>query len=97
MEFTFTSDQNVKEIEKIYYNFEKLCDDYVELPETEKAKKEFWEYLYIHNLIGNAGSSHKLPLDELINEISAANEKQGFIYGFSYAVKLMKEGVVRNE
>ena len=89
--------ENFKEIEKIYYNFENLCDDHKDLPETKEASKALWEYLYIHNLIDNAGSSHKLPLDELINKISTANEKQGFIYGFSYAVKLMKGEVVRYE
>lgn len=78
-----------KVIEALYYQLENLCDDCTESPETKEASKKFWEYLYVHNLIGNAVSVHRIPLDDLITEIGVSYEKQGFIYGFRCAVKLM--------
>ena len=37
--------KNIKEIEKIYFNFEKLADDYRDLPETLAAHRKTMEFL----------------------------------------------------
>lgn len=76
----------MSEIEKIYYNFEKLNDDFVDLPETKQASNEVGE------IIENMVPSGKLELQDAITGLCALNEKQGFIYGFQYAVALLTCG-----
>jgi hypothetical protein len=73
----------MSEIEKIYYNMDKLSDDFTELPETEKASEQ------LYNLLGK---DFVLKHEDVITDLTSANEKQGFIYGFRYAVGLLMDG-----
>lgn len=38
--------------EKIYYNFERLNENCVDLPETKEAHKNLWDYLKQENYLG---------------------------------------------
>lgn len=80
-----------KEIEKLYYQFEHLEDNYVDFDETIERRTELENYL--------EEQKGKSITDELIRDIEpfyaslcAEYEKQGFIYGFEYAVKLFVTG-----
>lgn len=73
----------MSEIEKIYYNMDKLSDGFTELPETEKASERLYDLL---------GKEFILEHEDIITSLTSANEKQGFIYGFQYAIRLLMEG-----
>lgn len=73
----------MSEIEKIYYNMEKLSEDWGDMPETEKAYEAMEAALGEKNLI---------KYEDEICDYGAANEKQGFIKGFQYAVSLLTCG-----
>lgn len=75
-----------KEIEKIYYNLHILMDDYQDLPETKESDDKFGEYIREH--IG-VGKRMEMEIDDLLGECKAKYEKQGFIYGFEYVVRLL--------
>lgn len=77
---------NTKALDTVFNNFEHLHDDYVELPETKEAGKEMWKLL----------EDKGLSIMEIENTINCAlleNERQGFIYGFRYAVELLIGGI----
>lgn len=81
---------NLKVVEKLYYAFEHVCDDYKDFPETKEANENFMNYIKQHNIVGNAGTDQRLfDLDDLVTAIASVNEKQGFYYGFNYAVSLL--------
>ena len=79
----------MSEVEKIYYNMDKLTDNFVDLPESEEARKKF-----------DADFEKMIPEDkrmafsDLMTNATSAYEKQGFIYGFNYAVALLTSGKV---
>ena len=54
--------KNIKEIEKIYFNFEKLADDYRDLPETLAAHRKTMEFLTAHKM----PEKIKLEVDDLL-------------------------------
>lgn len=78
-------------IEKLYYNIERLEENYVDFDfkreQSKRATKAIKHLAMIH---------HGVDIDEVVmdvldkvNDSEAACERQGFIYGFSYAMKLM--------
>lgn len=70
-------------LEKIYYNMEKLSDDWTDTPEiraaSDKLEKALGEELYI-------------KYEDEISDCESANHKEGFIKGFQYAVSLLTSG-----
>lgn len=70
----------MSEIEKIYYNFNALCDDVAELEDTVEARRKLQEKM---------GREMFLKYDDEISDCCMYTEKQGFIWGFQYAMKLM--------
>lgn len=79
--------KNIKEIDKIYFNLEKLMDDYSDLPEVLEAHREVMEFLTAHKM----PKKIELEVDELLCGIVQQSERQGFYYGFRYAVRLLME------
>lgn len=77
-----------KAIETLYENFEVMNDDYKDLPETSEASDRFWEYMKQNFSI----EGKLVDIDSCMTEVAVQNEKQGFIYGFQYAVMLMAGG-----
>ena len=77
--------KNFKEIEKIYNNFDNLVDDYRDFPETLAAYHEAMEFLTAHKM----PEKIKLDVSGHLDEIHYKSERQGFLYGFQYAVRLL--------
>lgn len=81
----------MKEIEKIYNNLDRLIDNYADFDfkcETNaKAEQKI-------NALARSQSPDKgmiLDVLDAVNDAEADSERQGFIYGFSYAMKLVSQ------
>ncbi len=70
-------------IEKLYYNMDKLNDDYADTEEVENALKK---------LIAALGRETYIKYEDEILSYSSAVEKQGFITGFQYFTSLLPSG-----
>ncbi len=80
---------NTDAIDKIFSNFHKLVDNYHDLQETKDAEENFWEYAE-QNILRNT----ELNIREFENafyNVTHKYQRQGFIYGFRYAVDLLKK------
>lgn len=69
-------------IEKLYYNL-CLMNEHADMPETIEAGDR---------LEGAMGKELYGKYEDEIIDCTAANEKQGFIFGFQYAVSLLVNG-----
>ena len=85
---------NISAIDKIY-NYLSGEKDYVDLPETEQARKKVKAYAMSDLLSADDEEAHKqwIGLEKVVSDFAIENERQGFIYGFRYACELF----VRNE
>ena len=85
---------NIRAIDKIY-NYLSGEKDYVDLPETEQARKKVKAYAMSNILSSDDEEAHKqwLGLEKVVSEFDIESERQGFIYGFRYASELF----ARNE
>lgn len=85
---------SISAIDKIY-NYLSGEKDYVDLPETEQARKKVKAYAMSYLLSEDDEEAHKqwLGLEKVVSEFGIESERQGFIYGFRYASELF----VRNE
>lgn len=71
-------------LEKLYYNMDRLSDKYGDMKETKEAQDA------MENAIGKEVLE---KAEGAIYRCMSANEKQGFIYGFQYAVSLLMSGM----
>lgn len=78
---------NEKTLDRIFDNIDKLIDDYTDLPETQEADKRFWEYARKNILQGN--DVKERGLESVLYDVAHFNGKQGFKYGFNYALEMM--------
>lgn len=69
----------MREVEKLYYKVE---GNYPNFEETTQADGKLEEAL---------GKDMYYNVENYIHELTSASEKQGFVYGFKYAVSLLKE------
>lgn len=78
----------MNEVGRLFENLDNLIDDYVDLEDRSKASNKMLEYLK------EKEPEHKgfVRAEDLLNELTYENEKQGFIYGFKYAVALLMSG-----
>lgn len=85
---------NISAINKIY-NYLSGEKDYVDLPETEDARKKVKAYAMSDFFSADDEEAHKqwIGLEKVVSEFGVESERQGFIYGFRYASELF----VRNE
>lgn len=69
-------------------------DGYVDFPETEAARKKLKAYLVGNILSTDDEESHNqwMDVEKVISEYGSEYERQGFIYGFRYAVDLLVRG-----
>ena len=73
-----------KDVEKLYYQ---VTDEFKELEDTTKANNTLQEVL--DDLSGRFIESKTVNrLSDLIGDLCAETEKQGFVFGFQYAVRL---------
>lgn len=70
-------------IEKLYYNMNKLNDNYKDTEEVEQARD---------NVESVLGKETYFECESEISILASAIEKQGFITGFQYAVSLLTSG-----
>lgn len=84
---------NTGAIDKIY-NYLSGEKEYVDLPETEAARKKVKAYAMGNLLSADDEESHKqwVELEKEISDFGIESERQGFIYGFRYAVELLIRG-----
>ncbi len=80
--------KNKKALDKIYSRIDQLIDGYADLSETKDADKKFWKYVGKNILQGNPYVKER-ELESLLYDIAEFNEKQGFMYGFNYALELV--------
>lgn len=78
---------NEAALNRIYNNLEKLIDTYTDLPETKEAEKEFWKYAK-KNILQSNRNVEERELESVLFEVEEFREKQGFMYGFNYALEL---------
>lgn len=70
-------------LEKLYYNMEKLSDNWVDTPELKAASDRLEKAL---------GNELYTKYEDEICECESANHKEGFVKGFQYAVSLLTGG-----
>lgn len=73
------------EVDKIFDNFEMLYDGYMDMPEAQEARKSLSQYLVGKGIDIMEAECY---FTSLISEY----ERQGFLYGFRYAVSLFLDG-----
>lgn len=70
-------------IEKLYYNMDKISDNWVDSPELRATANRLEEAL---------GDELYAKYEDEICNCTAANHKEGFVKGFQYAVSLLTGG-----
>ncbi len=81
--------RNYKEIGKLFDNIDNLEEGSSDSPEVREAHKKAMDFLKEHKM----PQKMWLQADDLLCGINYAGEKQGFIHGFQYAVKLLIGGI----
>ena len=79
---------NKKTLSRLHCNIDKLIDNYADLSETKEAEENFWEYARKNILQGNKNVKER-ELEAALYDVAYFNEKQGFIYGFNYALEVI--------
>lgn len=70
-------------LEKLYYNMDKLNDNWADTEEVKAASDRLEEAL---------GDELYAKYEDEICDCTAANHKEGFIKGFQYAMSLLISG-----
>lgn len=74
----------MKEIDKIYNNFDRLCDNYVDLEDTNKGYKELETYIIKETFHGVPGwEKEQMHLIDEVTKYAALNEKTRLYIWFS--------------
>lgn len=68
-------------IDNIYNTFVNT-ENYKELPKTQEAERQIYEYLKRQGI-------KEIDFDVYVTSVAGENMRQGFIYGFRYAVDLL--------
>ena len=74
-------------LDKIFDNFEMLYENYTDIPETQEARKEMFCYLAEKGI-------DVMEAECYLTSVMSEYERQGFLYGFRYAVSLILDGTV---
>ena len=77
-------------LNKIYEKLEILYGNYMDMPETKEARKSLFCYL------GEKGVD-VMEAEHYFTPLISEYERQGFLYGFRYAVSLFLDGTLRDE
>jgi len=82
-------------VETLFYNMENLVDDYADLPEAREASNKFNKFLEENFSVRKSDGKltrNGIEASDLAMEYAVQFEKQGFLNGFQYAVKLLITG-----
>lgn len=80
--------KNEQPLTKIYNYLDKLLDKYSDLTETIDAEKRFWDYAEEY-IFKNIEELDKINFENALYDVAFFKEKQGFLYGFNYALNLL--------
>lgn len=77
-------------VDKLFDNFEKLYEGYTDLPQTREVRDDTFKYLKEKGIDENG-------IENYISPLISEYERQGFLYGFRYAVSLFLDGMLQDE
>ena len=77
-------------VDKIYDNFEMLYDSYTDMAETRETRNRLFRHMEEQGL-------DMVELESYITPVISEYEKQGFLYGFRYAVSLFLDGMLQHK
>ena len=80
--------KNERPLNNIYNYLDKLLEKYSDLPETAEAERRFWEYAEKY-IFKNREQIDKIEFENALYDVAFYREKQGFLYGFNYALDLL--------
>ncbi len=80
----------LKAIDRIY-NSLMGTEEYGDLPETKDARKKLKAYVMGNIFSADDEEAHEqwMGLEGILSEYAMVNERQGFLFGFRYAVELL--------
>ena len=74
-------------VDKIYDNFEVLNDNYTDMHEIREARNNVFKYMEEKGI-------DMSEIDHYISPLMSEYERQGFLYGFRYAVALFLDATL---
>ena len=77
-------------IDKIFDNFEILYENYMDMPETQKERNNIFKHMEERGI-------DIIEIEQDISTLNSEYERQGFLYGFRYAISLFLDGTLRYE
>ena len=77
-------------IDKIFDNFEILYEIYMDMPETQKERNNIFKHMEEKGI-------DIIEIEQDISTLNSEYERQGFLYGFRYAISLFLDGTLRYE
>jgi arginine deiminase len=77
-------------IDKIFDNFEILYENYMDMPETQKERNNIFKHMEEKGI-------DIIEIEQDISTLNSEYERQGFLYGFRYAISLFLDGTLRYE
>ena len=77
-------------IDKIFDNFEILYENYMDMPETQKERNNIFKHMEEKGI-------DIIEIEQDISTLNSEYERQGFLYGFRYAISLFLDGTLRDE
>lgn len=77
-------------VDKLFDNFEKLYEGYTDLLQTREVRDDTFKYLKENGIDENG-------IEKYISPLISEYERQGFLYGFRYAVSLFLDGTLQDE
>ena len=77
-------------IDKIFDNFEMLYENYMDMPETQKERNNIFKHMEEKGI-------DIIEIEQDISTLNSEYERQGFLYGFRYAISLFLDGTLRYE
>ena len=80
--------KNIKTVNRLFENLDRLMDNYVDLPGTKDAEERFWNYVD-SNIMTSEENSERVEFENVLYDVGSFREKQGFLYGFNLAMDLM--------
>ncbi len=77
-------------IDKIFDNFEILYENYMDMPETQKERNNIFKHMEEKGI-------DIIEIEQDISTLNSEYERQGFLYGFRYAISLFLDSTLRYE
>lgn len=79
--------RNEKILDRICNNYENLIDGYADLPLTGQTHDDFIRCLNAH---GMEDAERVFEVESALYALEFARERQGFFYGFNFALEILQ-------